>query len=372
MPSVQEGLNSPQGVELRVLHLLANLMPSGMERMLVSASDHFQAEGVFAAVVGRGPNHPFSSNLAEAGYKVYTVPQSRWTLSSVRRVRQIVRANHFDVIHLHTEADYLRTVLLCRFVFGRRIAIVRTVHSIFDAKGKWFWSRWLQAAIGDRFVQTIVAPSPDVTATETRVGRHAQTVYNWIDDRFAAFRTQRETTQLLDRPPLAVLVGNCSPVKNHQMALQAVLATGWNVAHVGDESNCSSEEIELLDRLQASGQLVIRGPGTPDEAIRRGQVFLMPSRREGMGVALAEALVSGMDALVSDVPGLRWARGVNGVLMVQLELAAWVDALNSAGEGLARSGDLDLDFSATRGAKEYADIYRRSVATQFQHQGGAN
>ena len=61
---------------MKVVHLLASLRPSGMERMLVSAAPGTSPQaGVESVVVGQGLDHPFAGELRDAGYSVRTIPR---------------------------------------------------------------------------------------------------------------------------------------------------------------------------------------------------------------------------------------------------------------------------------------------------------
>lgn len=345
---------------LKVLHILGPLRPSGMERMLVASARHFSSEGVTSVVLGQGTDHPFASDLRLAGYDVRTIEKVGLSFASVRQLRRLATEEQIDVIHIHTEADYLRTVLACRIALGRGGALVRTVHSVFAARGSWRVSRYLQALVADRLVFRVVAPSPDVAENEKTIGRSTSVVYNWVDDRYLEIRAERSA-----RSPnpglLGLIVGNCSNIKNHERALRAAVSSTHDVIHIGDEKGASAEELALLDQLDAAGRLVARGVRSPEHSLQLADYFMMPSRHEGMGVALAEALVAGVPALISDAPGLQWAKGMSGVIALPQRDESWLAALES-GRIEAAQGPTTVDFTAARGAREYSDIYRKALA----------
>ncbi|WP_104192019.1 glycosyltransferase [Cryobacterium sp. Y82] len=346
--------------KLRVLHLLRELNPSGMERMLVSAASDFSRLGVRGFVVGQGRKHPFADELQRAGYAVTLLNGPVTGRHSRRQLRKLVRQEQIDVIHVHTEGDYLRTVLACVAAFGsQRPCIVRTVHNVFDARGRWFLSRWIQAAVADRFVRAIIAPSPDVTANEHRFGRNTRTILNWVDDAFFAVGARRDAgARAPFTPLLGLLVGNCSAIKRHGLYLQAAIAAGHSVMHLGSEERSGDAERKFLNDLEASGQLFTRGVKSPVAALGRADYFAMPSSVEGMGVALAEAIVSGVPCLVSASPGLHWAHGIPGVVMVPDTPEAWQKAVLSPPTEAVVS---PFDFTSARGASEYVGVYRTAV-----------
>jgi glycosyltransferase involved in cell wall biosynthesis len=347
---------SPQLLPIVVLHLLGPLRPSGMERMLVSAASHFRSENVTSVILGQGPDHPYADELRAAGYDVRIMPAVGDSLRSALALRSLAKDLNVDVIHIHTEGNYLRTALASRLAVGWRGRVVRTIHNVFDAKGFWKLSRIVQSILADRLLSALVAPSPDVAENEKSIGRNAQVIFNWVDDRLYSIKETRKSRER--GAPLALIVGNCSQIKHHELALLALQNTHYNLIHLGDEVGASDEERTLLEELAVAGRMVGRGAMPPDFALKQADYFLMPSRHEGMPVALAEALVAGVPAFVTNVPGLKWASGFPGVTVLSESQRDWEAALSVPVHVSVQNEVLPIDFGAARGAKEYAQIYR--------------
>jgi glycosyltransferase involved in cell wall biosynthesis len=353
---------SAEFAPVRVLHILGPLRPSGMERMLASSSDYFRGENITNIILGQGDEHPFADELRACGYDVREMSSVADSLGNAWALRKLVRELEVDVIHIHTEGNYLRTTFACKVALGSRGGLIRTVHSVFEAKGTWRIKRLLQALAADRMLSSLVVPSPDVDINERKLGRRARVIYNWVDDRFFAMRAAHDfRARVKGESPLALIVGNCSDIKHHELALRALVSSTHSVIHLGDELGASSEELALLKELEIDGRLVDRGVHPPDEALGRADYFMIPSRHEGMSVALAEALVAGLPALVNDVPGLRWARCMNGVSVLPEIESAWASGLPGWRSETINAGPLAIDFSAMRGAREYAELYRAAA-----------
>ncbi len=329
--------------------MLGPLRPSGMERMLVSAAPYWP-KGMAHVLIGQGDFHPFRGQLEDAGYRVETIPPVR-ERRGADALATLLQAGRPDVLHIHAESGFINSVRAAR----RKLPIVRTVHSVFPTRGRDSWSRRLQAKAVDKHVGQFIAPSEEVAQNEARIGRTCRVIVNWVSQEFV---DESPAPGLGD---YAIIVGNASHIKNHVLALEAVARAGVSLAFVGDETGASQREHELLDGLEREGRLVHRGPADPMPWLLGAGAFLMPSRHEGMGVALAEALQLGVPAIIAKAPGLRWAAGLEGVAAVPFDVDAWEHAIPRAmnlGRDAVRPHP---DFSPARGAFEYSAAYARAL-----------
>lgn len=340
---------------MHVLHLMNTLQPSGMERMLQSGAAYLASSGVRSTLLAQGQAHPYAQQLREAGFAIRTVPPLRTARGALAYSRMLAEVDA-DLLHVHAESAFAVSVLLAGLV-KPAMPIVRTVHNIFDQGGRARLSRRTQSLVADRRVARFIAPSPDVQEIEERFGRNLTMIYNWVDDSYSASAAAGSPDQAT-----AVIVGNCSPVKNHAVALEALSRRKYKIHHFGSETDAPSDETRILNDLEEKGLLLHRGQGDPLEAMRSASVFVMPSLREGMGVALAEALSVGLPCLVSDVPGLQWAKGLEQVVSVEPTPEAWRAAVAQLPAVDARAQPAALpDFSARRGIEQYVAVYMQAL-----------
>lgn len=338
---------------------MGQLRPSGMERMFVSAAQAFGRNAVESIIVGQGTDHPFATDLRESGYRVETIPPIR-SVRGAARWHELIEDLEPDVVHIHTEGAFAIAVMTVRKV-GHSIPIVRTVHNVFGSTFRGNLSRRVQAAAVDKFVARFIAPSDDVAANERRLGRDAVVIRNWVDRRYIDAQANRLARSAGKEPggrQSAVIVGNCSPIKNHQLALGELLRAGFSVYHHGDETYASREETGMLNELANRGLLLHRGIDDPLPSLVDGSVFVMPSKNEGMPVALAEAIAVGVPCMVADSPGLRWAAQFGGVSLIENFPQAWRDALNELPTNMDQSSgqQFDPDEGVGRLVALYAEV----------------
>jgi glycosyltransferase involved in cell wall biosynthesis len=339
-----------------------------MERMLVSAAPYWQETGWQAEVVGQGNDHPFADDLTTAGYNVRYVRSLR-TTAGLGDLARLLRATRPDVVHIHTEEAHGPVSLVARGTLPN-VGLVRTIHNVFNFRGVTVARRRLQNTMA-RLVGTYhVAPSWDVADNERKNwSLNCKVIENWVADEFSHDMHSDRRSITAETPLRVAMVGNCSDVKNHQMVLRSALALPRVVVvHVGGILAATQEEQVLVRQLEGQSRLEMLGARTDVAAILHGsQVFAMPSLHEGMPVALAEALCTGLPCLISDAPGLHWAASEPGVLVAR-DGSDWIKLLgrlsqdetfisSSTSAAQADSARQRERFSARRGVTEYAAVY---------------
>jgi glycosyltransferase involved in cell wall biosynthesis len=363
---------------LRVLHVLNALRPSGAERMLALAGPLFAAAGVEGEILSTAPREagPFAAELERAGFALHFVP-FRKSPGFFVELRRVVRAGGYDIVHVHAERASF-WVLLTALLAGSRRPI-RTVHSTFDFGGLLQFRRAVQRnalhVLGVRYV----AIGEAVADVERRCLHNEPVVIrNWFDGK--AFRpatpeqrrTAREQLGISDGAQVVATVGNCGAAKNHELLIRALALLGSDVVclHVGSEEQGGEPERHLVAELGLEGRVLFLGPRSDVPVIlAASDVFAMPSRYEGLGLAVVEAAASGLRLVLADSPGLREL----ALLLPEAELAP------VSPEGLATrlgaalaAGPLSCDaradqarrmqsaFDVHRGVREYLALYRRT------------
>ncbi|MBL8211095.1 MAG: glycosyltransferase [Bryobacterales bacterium] len=364
---------------MRVLHILNELRPSGAETMLRAAARYWQSQGIQGEILITGDSFgEYAPLLERAGYRLHHMPFRR-SVGYLWRVYRFLAENRYGSVHIHCErANFWYAVLA--YAAGRP-RVVRSVHALFPFQG------WLRCR---RFVQRYVLRRA-LRVTTVAVGRTVQQleratyhnpalhIPNWFDaERYRpASEAERAAARrwfgIGDGVFAVVTVGNCAPVKNHAALIQALssLPRQWRVVylHAGCE-DAAHEEFRMTQRMGVDARFL--GPlEDVGEVYAAADLFVMPSLREGAGIAAMEALGAGVPALLADVEGLRdlrevadceWTAPDAEAIAAALQRCLSQDPDRLRERALRTSARMQDKYAVARGAAQYAGLYRGARA----------
>jgi glycosyltransferase involved in cell wall biosynthesis len=238
-----------------------------------------------------------------------------------------LKREQFDVVHIHTEQAFFWYGLTARL--GRVPCVVYHVHGCLPFRGSLRWERIVQRWIARSWLRMVcLVVSRSVQRNERdRFLNPSTVVNNWVDAGvFTPLEAEKrsEIRRGLGLPQDAVLlisVGSCTELKRHALIIDAVerlhgegLSIGY--VHVGSGSLEKAERRRAM-RLQVQECCYFLGElDNVHEVLAACDVFVMPSEREGLGLAALEALSCGVSVVVTDSPGLTdlVVHGVTGLI----------------------------------------------------------
>lgn len=363
---------------LRVCQLITALQYGGAENMVVDLVDNIDdAEFTVGYMETKDDLVP---DVESTGASVRSFDEAfRFDPRAFARLRRFLDANDFDVVHTHL--PYAQTVGRVAAAGNGVDALVSTQHNV---AGSYHPVTRATERLTRRLDSTTVAVSNGVERSFTgrahppnELGDRWCTIYNGID--VAAFNESVEavdtaTTRAeldLDPETLTLLnVGRYVPVKRQREAIRATARADFDPALlvVGDgpldgELRSLTRNLGITDRVRVTGRV---SEIHPYYAV--SDVFISPSRGEGLPITLLEAMAAELPVVATDVSGTREVvdRGTTGLLyepgetdalcthVEQFRDAATRESYGRAGYQRAREV-----FSAERMASSYAKLYRR-------------
>lgn len=311
--------------------------------------------GVRQALVA-GATSRLAREAGELGVRVYATP---WRDAfDYRALRELCArlGEDWDVVHAH-DGHAVQSVLLARALTGGGSAVVAARRVDFPVRRMFVWQRAdLTLAVSRRI--------RDVLVSQGIERRRVEVVYSGIDPHEiaatsddAAARELRAAAHAGDGEILVAAVGALVGHKDHATFVRAaaVLASGRHDVRfaVFGEGSARSKLERLVREHGLDGKF--RLPGRfPDaaRALRGIDVFVMPSKEEGLGTACIEAMLARRPVVATSAGGLG-ELAIDGAFRPvppgdPAALAAELERMLADADARAREGDVAL-----RGARRF-------------------
>jgi glycosyltransferase involved in cell wall biosynthesis len=320
------------------------------------------------------PNSPLTAKAREAKIPAYPFKQrSELSPRAFFKLRSILNARHFDIIHFNTpRAVAAGGLAACGFRVPVRISARRVNFPLSSAFSRLKYN-WLQDGIitvSESIRETLVAGG--VKAAKVAVIYEGVDL-GWID-------SQKPPSVDLAGDGLVVgTVAHFSPEKGHRTLIEAAAALKNRFPEVvfvlvGDGG--LRPEIERNARqLEVFGQVRFVGFRSDWEALMKHfDIFCLPSLSEGLSSAILTAMGNSLPVVATGVGGIPElvAEGETGLLVIPnrpLELASALARLLSSPElrkrmGAAGRRRIETHFTLQRKLNQTEALYARLLATR--------
>ena len=318
---------------LKIIFLLAPGQFAGAEAVVLGGAGQARRAGLDVNIVllreTRNPQFAdeFALRAAENEVPIQMLEvNGRFDFSAFGRLRRMLSDNAVQVVHAHGYK-----ALMYALPRRRELALVATHHGV--TAHTWIVRlyhalefRWL------RYCQRVFAVSQNM-ATMLQVKGVPQKIVrvqeNPLALNLAAVDTSITSSEL---PSLALSVGRLSAEKGLDILLRALADpanSDWQLRVVGDGPK-REEWQRLAQQLGVAERIEWLGFQTDVRPFLQGvDVFVLPSLREGLPLALIEAAAMGLPALVSEVGATDQivTDGFNGRLLPAADVQAWGAAL---------------------------------------------
>ncbi len=300
-----------RGKSIRILHVLADTIDGGAQRMVCSFVDGLAAGRFESAVVSlRRPRHAvIERELAGHGAPLFFLDKrDGFDVRVPFRLRQVFRAYKPDIIHTHRIA--LRYALLAGL--GRQEVIVHTVHSAPETGDGPVGRTILRIAA--RNGVTLVAVGDEIGRSVARTCPRTGNV-RVIPNGIALDRSSTRNVpsgairKQLGIPPDAFVVVNVARLnypKNQKMLIEALAGLGDRVppvhALIVGEGPHRSDLETLVARCGLTGRVHFLGQRDDVPALlHASDVFALTSEWEGNPLSVMEAMAAGLPVLATRV-----------------------------------------------------------------------
>jgi len=379
---------------VNVLHVLDSLQVGGTETQIVQLASRMRAAGVRVAVACLHEGGPLREILAKAEIPVFDFPKPGALASfsgiyQLLRLSQFIRRNKIHAVHSHDLWANLMAVPASRLA-----AVPVVISSQRDLAHLYWYTPFRRKVIGKihRWATSVVANSSavrDLLIDEFLVAAEkVHVIHNGVDlNRFANMKSSRHRTLPPGVPQgnVIVTVANMhSQVKGHFDLIEAaprVLCEFPKAAFllVGDGQERDKLENHVKQVGVESAFHFLGQRSDIPEILSHSDLFVLPSRAEGLPNAVLEAMAAELPVVATSVGGLPEIieNGVNGILVSPQAPGALADAilrvLRNPGlaHQLGRQAHLTVcrDFSFDQALERLHDLYKLPACTVGQVEG---
>lgn len=373
---------------VKILHLLDTCNRGGAEAFVLDLCRNWRMqEGIsphFAILQGGSLEADFSSSGisgAKLGRKLPVDPRTIWKL------RRFIEERDIQVVHTHGNVDLLYTHLA---TWGTRVTHVHTCHGYnqdLPAKDQWVLKKFLARANANIFVSQ---PAYEYFKNSQRTSKLCRVIENGVDSRklnvssieLAEFRGE---FGMPGSVPLIGMVGNFVNTGRDQMtvcrALHELKKAGgvFRFLFVGRRN---PDRPELFDGCVSfcrehgleQDVLFIGGRNDVPRILLTLDLFVYASNHDTFGIAVVEAMMSGIPAVVNDLAPFQ-VMGERGRYLHLYPSKDYVGLAKILGDYLrdatpyremalkARKHAL-ARYGMERVLKEYGDVYKAVVAAK--------
>lgn len=296
-----------------ILHIIDSLARGGAETLLLNTVNELTGYNHVLVYL-----YDIKGNLASLFHNViiYNLSLHNNLLIpyATLKLRKIIRKHNPEIVHAHL----WKSILIARLATPKNVRLLFTLHNImskdaFESKIRLF----LERKFYNRN-QELIAVSETVQRDYLEyilVTGKKNVLYNFIDNKFFSQPGEKKPADSFR----LISVGNLKAPKNYPFLLKAL-------RHVKDlkftfDIYGEGPQADLLKKKIYSEDIPVRLMGIENkiETVLPGyDLFVMASSNEGYGIALAEAMASGLPVLISDIPVFREIAG-NAAFYFSLE-----------------------------------------------------
>lgn len=364
---------------MRVLQVTTHFNIGGIANYILSLSASLKKKGVEVMVASSGGN--MAGGLNEYGIphiqldiktKFEFAPK---VLLSGIKLAGIVKDKGIDVIHAHTRVSQVACAIACRLTGAK---CVTTCHGYFNLRSRKIFDTW-----GQKVIAISDAVGEHLKKDLGVDGERIAVIYNGVDpERFSKQYSAEEIGRIkktlgLGDGPVVGTIGRLSPVKGQKFLVEAMgdvisKRRDAQALIVGD-----GEEAAVLKEAAASLNIrdAIRFAGSdPDtrKFLSVMDVFVFPSIKEGLGLALLEAMAAGRPCVASNVGGIAdvikdgssgilvaagSAGAIAGAILKLLGDERMRESMGETGRAIVRER-FSLDLMTDRTIALYKDVLR--------------
>ncbi len=365
---------------ITTLHIRAGSEILGAERVVIELAKHLPEFGVSAAVcvpIQPGEESEFLEVARENRVQVCELAiNGPFDLGAIPKIRRMARESDIDIVHGHGYREDLYA-LSCR-----SFALPFATNHLWKRTDTRLRLYAKLDAVLLRFFHTVIAVSNEIRADMIERGIPSGRVHriaNGIElsNRSPDQQSVRSELGIRSDEIVVTTVSSLTSEKNIAMAIRA-----FDIAHQNNSLlrmmvvGSGPDETELRQLALNLGQeksiLFLGRRSDVPTILANSDIFALPSRKEGLPIALLEAMAASLPVVATDVGDVSLVvSDENGALVPNEDLDKFANSIaRLAGSypgrrslGCAARLAVEQNFSARAMARSYAKLYRDAAGS---------
>lgn len=256
----------------------------------------------------------------EWGCEIHQIDTSRsplnmGNLTAISQIKRLVQQNNYDIVHCHTPVAAMCTRLACRKARKQGTKVYYTAHGFHFYKGAPFknWMLYYPVEkICSYFTDVLITMNNEDYALAQKKMKAKEIVYvPGVGIDLTKFGTaavdkasKREGLGVPENASLLLSVGELNENKNHETVIRAIADMDSVYYIIAGEGKLREYLQNLINEIGVTDRVKLLGYRNDiGELCETADIYAMPSFREGLSVALMEAMASGLPCVVSKIRG---------------------------------------------------------------------
>lgn len=314
-------------MRFNILHVVSRLPVGGVENMIFREILGYNKNRFHASICCMKEGGEIASQLRKAGYKVKILNKMKghgFDVGLIKDLHTIIKRENIHVLRTHQYHANL---------YGRIAGILAGVpviipsfHNLYESPKKPKLHRrllnYFLSLFSDKLIAVSNAVASDIFRYDWVKTEKIKVIYNGIDiNEFNSKIAKQEARRLFNLPPDLFIVGSVGRLtqqKGHRFLIEAVshIKNAGVIAVIAGDGPLKDELKNLSDKLNANCNFI--GMVLPEQIpvfLKAIDIFCFPSLWEGFGIAIVEAMASGLPVVASDIPPHSEVIGDAGILI---------------------------------------------------------
>lgn len=304
---------------MKIVHLISSLKTGGAERLLVDLCkiNDYSMNSMVVVIINNVVDDVMLSDLKSTGAKVIELKRKPGgqKLKYIYLIRNYIKGLKPEILHMHGDIEVFFGSLASLWMGNKTVC---TLHSIslwrMSLKGKLI--KYIATRLIDKFIAISDAVRNDFMKGTSMNGGNIQVIPNGIP--LQKFRRKEQSSDSSE----IICVARLESEKKGQDILIRALA---KLKKDGIECSCKfvgeGQSRGYLERLVVESSLgnnikFLGNRSDVSELLANAGVFILPSRCEGFGITIIEAMAIGIPVIASNIDGPKEiiTHGENGLL----------------------------------------------------------